>query len=138
MFVVDASITLAWCFDDETTSEPRRSCDALHPGGCGGAGTLAPRGRQRPSVQLRSRGRADDRRLDGRPRSSDELADRGPCRSDISTTLALCIRPALEHRLTVYDAAYLDLADGLGLAVATLDQRLVAAIAVPSGFALIE
>ena len=45
---------------------------------------------------------------------------------ETSTALFL-IEPAREHDLTVYDAAYLGLAQVLGLGVATLDQRLAAA-----------
>lgn len=45
---------------------------------------------------------------------------------ETSTALFL-IEPARQHDLTVYDAAYLGLAEALGLGIATLDQRLSAA-----------
>jgi predicted nucleic acid-binding protein len=45
---------------------------------------------------------------------------------ETSTAMHL-IEPAREHDLTVYDAAYLGIAEALGLGIATLDERLAAA-----------
>jgi predicted nucleic acid-binding protein len=47
------------------------------------------------------------------------------------------IRVAIEHRLTVYDAAYLELAQRTGLPLATLDGDLRKA-ALAAGVALVE
>jgi predicted nucleic acid-binding protein len=45
--------------------------------------------------------------------------------SDDSTVSDDLMRLARQHRLTVYDAAYLELASRLGVELATLDQRLM-------------
>ena len=124
MFVVDASITLAWCFDDETSER----ADAILPRLIEEGGIAPAHWPIEVANALRSAaqsGRADDRTL----RRADEIVRELPIEVrpvEVSTALGL-IRPALEHHLTVYDEAYLDLADSLGLAVATLDERLASA-----------
>ena len=47
------------------------------------------------------------------------------------------IRVAIKHRLTVYDAAYLELAERTGLPLATLDGELRTA-ALAAGVVLVE
>jgi predicted nucleic acid-binding protein len=124
MFVVDASITLAWCFEDEL--KPGTD-DVLHrlllEGGI--APAHWPLEIANALRFAASSGRVDSAAI-GRARSivSDLPIDVLPVQT--STALGL-IEPAQRHDLTVYDAAYMQLADIRGLGLATLDQRLAAA-----------
>jgi predicted nucleic acid-binding protein len=124
MFVVDASIALAWCFEDELAS---RTDDVLHrllleggiapahwPLEVANALRFAERsGRVHEPTISRARSIVTDLPIDVLP---------------VETTTALgLIEPARRHDLTVYDAAYLELAEVRGLGLATLDSRLAAA-----------
>lgn len=124
MFVVDPSIALAWCFDDEST---KSSDDVLRrlllEGGIAPAHWplemanalrfAADKGRVDPASIARASSIVTELPIDVLP-------------VEMSTALGL-IEPARRHDLTVYDAAYLELADIRGLGLATLDKRLVAA-----------
>ena len=124
MFVVDASVALTWCFDDETTDS---SDDVLHrlllEGGI--APAHWPLEIANALRFAAASGRVDEPAI-SRARSivSDLPVDVLPV--ETSTALGL-IEAASRHGLTVYDAAYLELARIRGLGVATLDQRLSAA-----------
>lgn len=124
MFVVDASMTLAWCFEDEATGATERVLDRLTLEGgiapahwplevANGLRFAASSGRVDDDSIVRAREIVRQLPIDVRP-------------VETSTALSL-IEPAGQHGLTVYDAAYLGLAEALGLGVATLDQRLIAA-----------
>lgn len=124
MFVVDASITLAWCFEDETTSQTELVLERLvREGGiapahwalevANGLRFAASSGRVDEAAIVRARDIVRQLPVEVRP-------------VETSTALFL-IEPAREHDLTAYDAAYLGLAQVLDLGVATLDQRLAAA-----------
>jgi len=121
MFVVDASITLAWCFEDESTPG---TDDVLHrlllEGGI--APAHWPLEIANALRFAESSGRVEPAAI-GRARSivSDLPIDVLPV--ETSTALGL-IEPARRHDLTVYDAAYLELADVRGLGLATLDKRV--------------
>ena len=121
MFVVDTSIILAWCLDDEASD----LADAV-------VGRLILEGGIAPghwplevANALRSaerRGRIDEpglRRL--RPRLSLLPVEVVPV--ELSTALGV-IETARLHDLSVYDATYLDLADIRGIGLATVDGRL--------------
>jgi len=127
MFVIDASITLAWCFDDESSPaadavlERLEHEDALAPPHwpldvANALWTAERRGRI-GAVDL-SRLRA---LLEGLPVQIAPL--------EVSTALWSVLEAAREHELTAYDAAYLDLARARGLPLATVDERLQAACA---------
>ena len=124
MFVIDASITLAWCFEDASTVDTESILDRLVA-----EGGVAPahwaleiaNGLQFAA----SSGRVDDAAIE----RAQEIVRQLPVEVrpvETSTALSL-IEPARLHDMTVYDAAYLGLAEVLGLGVATLDQRLAAA-----------
>lgn len=121
MFVVDTSVIVAWCLDDESSDV----ADAV-------VGRLMLEGGIAPAHwplevanALRSaerRGRVDEpalRRL--RPRLSLLPVEVVPV--ELSTALGV-IETARRHDLSVYDAAYLDLADIRGVGLATIDGRL--------------
>lgn len=122
--VVDASVTLAWCFGEDTDGVAERVLDevrdgraeasapAIWPGEVANGLLMAERsGRIRP---------ADTARLVtilGNLPVAVETSGIG-----FAGTITLPL--AREHRLTVYDACYLELAERLGARLATLDADL--------------
>ena len=124
MFVVDASMALTWCIEDEADDA---SDEVLHriliEGG------IAPA--QWPLEMANGirfaarRGRVDQPAV-GRAREIIEGLPIEVLPVETSTALRL-IDMAQSLDLSVYDAAYLDLARIRGLGLATLDRRLAAA-----------
>ena len=122
MFVLDASVALAWCFADETSTYADRVLDRLEGEGAvapaiwpleiaNGLRTAERRGRIDPSELLRVR----------------ELLRSLPVRVEtieLEVALGEVLEVARAHDLTAYDAAYLALAVRRGLALATADDAL--------------
>jgi predicted nucleic acid-binding protein len=135
--VIDASITLAWCFGDEADPYAERILDELR------------RGEREATVPAIWPSEVSNGLLvaerKGRTRAAETtrlvaiLAELPV--SVESTGVGFVGRIALplarEHGLTVYDATYLELAERLGLPLASLDSELVAA-ARKAGVALAE
>jgi len=127
MFVIDASVTLAWCFADEAND----AADAVL-GRLDGEPAVAPaHWPLEVANALRSaerRGRLDAADL---PRLRALLAslpvEIAPV--ELATAVFGVLETARSHDLTAYDAAYLDLAATRGLPLATADARLRAACA---------
>ncbi|MEX1171840.1 MAG: type II toxin-antitoxin system VapC family toxin [Chloroflexota bacterium] len=124
MFVVDASVTLTWCFEDETTEATQALLRRLFV-----EGGLAP---GHWPVEVANGLWSAERR--GRLAPGKLTAARtvlGTIPVDIvPMTLAEALGSldvARAHDLTAYDAAYLDLARSRGLGLATADHRLAAA-----------
>ena len=121
-FVLDASATLAWCFEDERTApaasvlERLRDQEALVP-------PLWLLELANGLVVAERRGRitrAESTRFLG-------LVGELPIRIDQTSTLDLAssvMDLARQYDLSAYDAAYLELALRLGQPLATLDERL--------------
>ena len=118
-FVLDASITLCWAFANEEHPVAVAALDHLQQGEA-----------QVPSlwwfevrnalVMNERRGRLTEAETDSFLRNLGQLAinvDRVPAEAGLLTL-------ARQHRLTVYDAAYLELAQRDGLTLATLDTAL--------------
>jgi predicted nucleic acid-binding protein len=124
MFIVDASITLAWCFADESSDLTDGVLRRLLT-----EGGLAP---AHWPVEVANalrfgerRGRIDEATLSvARSLLTDLPVDVVPV--DIAAALD-AVELARRYDLTVYDAVYLDLAATRGLALATVDRRLAAA-----------
>lgn len=125
MIVVDASIALAWCLADESDDLAIRALDrvvaesATAPAHwplevANGLRTAVRHGRLSPDELPRVGRLLGDLGIDVRP-------------MELSTAIWSVLDVALEHGLSAYDAAYLDLALFNGLAIATLDQELQAA-----------
>ena len=124
-FVVDNSITLAWCFEDEQTDPVMALLDRVAETGALAPqlwpieainGLLTAERRGRISTTIR-------RRLTGFLR---EL----PISIDVDTASQAWIATAQlaeQHGLTSYDATYLELAQRRGLPLATSDKQLAAA-----------
>ncbi len=121
MFVVDASVILAWCLDDESSAVAAAAMDRLLADG----GIAPAHWPLEVANALRSaerRGRIDEpalRRL--RPKLASLPVDIVPV--ELPTALGV-IEVARRHDLSVYDAAYLDLADVRAIGLATVDARL--------------
>ena len=123
--VLDSSATLAWIYSDETTEEIRQLFDAVAENGAtvpalwrlevANSLTVAVR-RRRIDADFRRAALADLALLDiTTDPHTDSLA--------WGETLTLADR----FRLTLYDAAYLELAQRRTLPLATLDEELCAA-----------
>lgn len=122
MFVVDASVVLAWCFGDEASQVADAALEVL-----------ADEGAVAPAIwpfEIANALRTAERR--GRL----DLSDVGRVRSlllalpiavegvDLGATLGEVAEVARTLDLTAYDAAYLALAARRGLPIATVDDRL--------------
>lgn len=125
MFVVDASITLAWCFTDESSPHADEVLGRLgHDEAV--APAIWPLEVANGLLTAERRGRLDAAEM---PRLR-ELLVALPVRVEtvlLADALGRVLDAARTLELTAYDAAYLDLAARRGLAIATLDQRLQSA-----------
>jgi predicted nucleic acid-binding protein len=121
-FVVDSSVSLSWCFEDERTPATKALLERV-----GDSGALVPQ--HWPLEVLNGLMTAERRhRIDAprRRRLADFLHDL-PIMLDTETTMRVwntTQRLAERFRLTVYDAVYLELAQRRHLPLATLDQEL--------------
>ncbi len=121
-FVVDASVTAAWCFPDENQALADAALDELR-----NRGAMAPaiwRFEVRNLLIIgERRGRID---AQGTALFLRDLASLHiTVDTDPDETVVMTL--SRDHRLTVYDAAYLELATRSGLPLATLDRSLAAA-----------
>lgn len=120
--VLDASLTMSWYFDDESTATTDGLLDRVAD-----AGALAPtvwRLEVANAFQMAVRRNRID--TDYRDRALTELA-RLPIVIDTDTDTyawSTTLRLAERFALTVYDAAYIELAQRRGLPLATLDAAL--------------
>ncbi|MCY3776105.1 MAG: type II toxin-antitoxin system VapC family toxin [Candidatus Aminicenantes bacterium] len=124
-FVLDASIAAAWLFDDESAPSANsllkrlREWEAVVP--------------QHWHLEVRNALIVGERRGRIRPDEVDErLIDLGtlPVRTDLEPDFDAALRLSRFHRLSFYDAVYLELARRQGLPLATLDADLGAAAVV--------
>jgi predicted nucleic acid-binding protein len=127
-FVLDNSVTMAWCFPDEQDPYAQDVLKAL-PQGAAAVPSLWP-------LEVANILLVGERR--GRINQADTvtfigLLDGLPIRIDDETSehaMKASLNLARAQSLSVYDAAYLELAMRRGLPVATLDAKLKAAAAV--------
>jgi predicted nucleic acid-binding protein len=133
VFVVDASVALAWCFVDEGSPEADAALgrlereDAIAP-------AIWPLEVANGLRTAERRGRLD---LADVPRIRDLLLSLPVEVEPVALTVALgeITEAARRLDLTAYDAAYLQLAARRGLPLATIDERLRRAATV-AGVAL--
>jgi predicted nucleic acid-binding protein len=125
-FVADASVTLPWCFQDEATVWTDSLPDRLR----GGDRIAVPAHWPTEISNGLLMGLRRNRIQPGRPKLFwDDLAvlpidvEAPLTPSQAKDVLALC----QQHGLTVYDAAYLELAKRKGLPLATQDADLLRA-----------
>jgi predicted nucleic acid-binding protein len=122
-FVVDNSIALAWCFEDEQTEPIMGLLDRVAENGAY-APALWPLEALNGLLMAERRKRLDSKR---RHRLEGFLKDL-PIELDTETAdqvWTATSRLAERYRLTVYDAAYLELAQRRKVPLATLDQDLI-------------
>ena len=123
--IIDASLTLAWFFENERTPPVNAVLDEVAAGGA----TVPPLWRFEIANAFQTairRGRIDRafraralRRLSGMMIAVDREGE--------AQTWTTVLRLSDEHKLTAYDAAYLELAQRRELPLATLDRDLVRA-----------
>lgn len=121
-FVVDNSVALTWCFEDERTPETVALLDRVVAAGAV-APWLWPLEALNGLLMAERRGRLDAER---RHRLMGFLQDL-PIALDsegVAWAWTATIRLAEQFQLTVYDAVYLELAQRRRLALATLDGGL--------------
>jgi len=124
-FVLDASIALGWAFEDEDHPTAAlalrriRTDDALVP-------SLWWFELRNALISNERRGRLTEAECASFLRDLSRL----PVTVDTTPDEAGVLGLARRHRLSVYDASYLDLARRMGLALATLDQKLARAAQV--------
>jgi predicted nucleic acid-binding protein len=133
-FVVDASATLPWCFEDEATAATEGLLERLRAGEPATVPAHWPTEVMNGLIMAIRRGRIDLDRVTRFARGLSALPiriepPRGPAAWDA------VIRLATGHRLTTYDAAYLELAQRTSLPLASLDGDLREA-ALAAGVAL--
>jgi predicted nucleic acid-binding protein len=120
--VVDSSVTLAWVYSEETTDAITEVLDRLRD-----RGAWVPalwRLEVANVLEMNVRRRRHDAAF--RDASLADLAVL-PIGIDAETdrhAWGATVRLAARHRLTLYDAAYLELAQRRGLPLATLDKEL--------------
>ena len=123
MFVIDASVTMAWCFADEATAGTESVLDqfrqdeavvpAIWPLEIANVMLVAERRQRLTEAQA-------SRFLD--------LLQQLPIHVvDAPTDVASVVAAGRRHELSAYDAYYLVLAERTGAPLATLDRRLAEA-----------
>lgn len=120
--VLDSSVALTWCFEDEHTPATLDLLDQIVETGAM-APSLWPLEILNGLAMAERRGRLDASR---RRQLAGFLSDL-PVNLDPETASQAWTATALlaeRYRLTLYDAAYLELAQRLDLPLATLDQEL--------------
>jgi predicted nucleic acid-binding protein len=123
VFVPDASATLAWCFKDESSDWTRALLARFKAGDT----AVVP---QHWSIEVANSILVAVRRRRATREESTRIFDdlrELPIRIDFAhreTTFVDVFSCAEKYKLTVYDAAYLELAIREGVALATLDSDL--------------
>lgn len=120
--MLDASVALAWCFDDESSAYSEAVLDALESAEVFVPALWAMEVANTLMLAARKK-RLDSKELERRIGFFGEL----PIAVDHVSPEAVfgSLRPlAAEHGLTIYDAAYLELALRLSAPLATLDSKL--------------
>jgi predicted nucleic acid-binding protein len=122
-FVADASATLPWCFEEEATPATEALLERLRAGEPAVVPAHWSTEVMNGLIMAVRRGRIDLERV---ARFAYDLAAL-PIRIEPAYAPAAwdaVIQVATRHQLTVYDAAYLELAERTGLPLATLDGDL--------------
>jgi len=120
-FVLDASIVGCWCFEDEDDARAHVAWDLLE---LGDEHALVPLHWwfevRNVVLQGERRGRVTETYTTQFLRGLERFAINRAALPDQGAVFAL----ARQHRLTFYDAVYLELAQREGIALATLDKQL--------------
>lgn len=123
LFVLDASVTLAWCFPEERSRFTEAVLDLLADGGEAIAPAIWPFEVANALLAGERRKRVTVAQLTSMLQGIADLPIAvDPVQIDHAFQAVLLL--ARQMQLTEYDAAYLELALRLGLPLATLDLRL--------------
>ncbi len=121
--IIDASVTLSWCFPEETNPLSQGALDALEAGAEAVVPCLWPLEVTNVLIAAERRGRITTEVGEEFLSDLKELSlTVDPM--DVARTFGTIYRLAREHKLTAYDAAYLELAIRKGIPLATLDADL--------------
>ncbi len=134
-FVVDASVTMSWCFEDEATSYTESVLERLR-GSSAAAPAIWPLEVANILLLGERRGRIPRTKTESFVRVLQDLRVSVENESP-AKVLGPTLQIGREHGLTSYDASYLELAMRRGLPLATLDRRLADA-AREAGVPLVE
>ena len=121
-FVLDASIAIAWCFDDEQDEYADAVLDSLENGRAYSA-SIWPLETGNTLLVAERRNRisaADSARYVSTLRSLPVVLDASDTRRTFQEVLPI----ARMYNVSSYDASYLELAQRMGLRLATLDRSL--------------
>lgn len=121
-FVLDASATMAWCFEDEARPESDRLLRSL-----GDEPALVPALWQWEVVNVLLVAQRKGRMTEAQADRFLALLAQLPIEIETTASLAGVLSTGRRHGLSAYDAAYLELAARAGLGLATLDARLAEA-----------
>ena len=133
MFVLDASVTMAWCFEDEKTPYSEGVLDTLEK-----TQAVVPTLWQLEVANVLLVGERRQRLTQAQTTRFVELLGGLPIEvTDTPQKLSSTLTLGRTYSLSAYDASYLDLAAGSGLPLATLDASLRIA-ASRMGVALLE
>ena len=123
VFVIDTSIAMAWCFEDESTGQTEAVLDRLSED-LAVVPAVWPLEVANVLLVAERRGRVTEAQASRFLRLLEQL----PVETDDSPTdMAALVATGRRHRLSSYDASYLVLAERLGTPLATLDSRLAEA-----------
>src|SRR5665213_829427 len=121
--VIDTSVTMAWCFEDEATDATEAVLDSLHEDEA-----VVPSLWQLEVANVLLVAERRKRINEAQATRFIDVLARLPIRIDTAPTDPIAILAAGRHHgLSAYDAAYLVLAERLGVQLATLDDKLATA-----------
>ncbi len=122
-FIPDTSVSMAWCFEDETNPYSESLLARLETDEEALVPSLWPLEVANALVKAKQRGRVTEMQIIGILEDLSEFAIRVDTRG-IDRALTEVRLLAEQYQLTSYDAAYLELAMRTGVPLATLDERL--------------
>ena len=119
-FVVDASVTLAWCFEDEASPQTEAILDLLSDDTA-----VVPALWELEVANVLLLGERRHRLTESQTARFVALLGQLPILVDsASVDMEAVLAVGRQHALTAYDAAYLVLAEREGVSLATLDTKL--------------
>ena len=122
MFVVDNSVVMAWCFEDEATPYTEGVLDSLRT-----TQALVPAIWPLEAANVLLIAERRKRLSEAQSAHFAQLLEMLPLRVedvDVVRSLGPVLAVGRAHQLSAYDAAYLELAARQGLPLATADSRL--------------
>jgi predicted nucleic acid-binding protein len=123
VFVIDTSVAMAWCFEDEATEATEAVLDRLNNDQAV-VPAIWPLEVANVLLVAERRGRLSEAQAS---RFLELLAQLPIDVDDSAADMSAIVATGRRHTLSAYDASYLVLAERLGAALATLDQPLTQA-----------